>query len=110
MLPVFELAAAHVERLAVHLAKLHIGVADHEFAARIAHRGAAVAAAPRLVKHQRPVLLAQDADEVNGEIGGYDLSGGSAIVARLGVTLLSFGIGSCYPTHAAISCVMDGAP
>jgi hypothetical protein len=27
------------------------------------------------MKHQRPVLLAQDADEVDGQIGGLDLFG-----------------------------------
>lgn len=73
--PVLELAAAHVKRLAVDLSELHIGVADHEFPARVAHRGAAVAAAPRLMEHQQPVLFAQDADEVDGEVCGFDLFG-----------------------------------
>src|SRR5579859_5248214 len=45
VLPIFKLTAAHIERFAVDLAKLDIGVANHELATWIAHRGAAIAAA-----------------------------------------------------------------
>jgi hypothetical protein len=75
--PIFKLAAAHVERLAVHLAQLHIRVACNELAARIAHRGTAVAAAPRLVEHQRPMLLAQNPYQVDCQIGRNTCSGNS---------------------------------
>jgi hypothetical protein len=75
VLPIFELAAAHIERFAIDFAELHVGVADHEFAPGVAHGGAAVAAAARLVEHQWPVLLAKNADKVDGEIGGFDLFG-----------------------------------
>jgi hypothetical protein len=75
MLPVFELALAHVERLAVNFAQLHVRVADEKLAARIAHGGAAVAAASGLVEHEGAVLFAQYADEMNGEISGEDLFG-----------------------------------
>jgi hypothetical protein len=75
VLPILELAAAHIEGLAVDFAELNVGVADEEFTARIAHGGAAITAAARLVKHERTILLAQDTDEVNGEIGCEDLFG-----------------------------------
>src|ERR1035438_6036009 len=69
------LTPAHVEGFAVHLTELHVRVADDEFAARIAHRGAAIAAAPRLMEHERTMLLAEHPDEVDREIGGEDLFG-----------------------------------
>ena len=77
VLPIFELAFAHVEGLAIDFSELDIGVAGDELATGIAHGGAAVAAAAGLMEHQRAVLLAQDADEVDGEIGGLDLDGES---------------------------------
>ena len=56
MLPVLELLGADVEGRTRDLAQEHVALSDSELAARIAHRGTAVAAAPRLVEQKRAVL------------------------------------------------------
>ncbi len=68
VLPILKLAAAHVKWLAVHLAQLHIRIANQELATRIAHRGAAIAAAPRLVEHQRPMLFTKDPGQMDCQV------------------------------------------
>ena len=49
-----------------------VGVAGDEVALGVAHGGAAVAAAPRLVEDERPVPLPQPGHEGEGALGGHD--------------------------------------
>src|SRR5580700_10884410 len=55
VLPVFELRSPDVERMTADLTQQDVLRPDHKIATWIAHRGAAIAAAPRLMKHQRPM-------------------------------------------------------
>src|SRR5579863_1940513 len=64
MHPVLELSSAHVEGLAADLPEQHIRLADLQFAPRKAHRRAAVAAAPGLMKHERPMAALQLVDQL----------------------------------------------
>ena len=75
VLPVFELAAAHIEGFAIDFAELDVGVPDEELAPWITHGGATVAAASGLMKHKQSMFFAEDTDEVNCEIGGENLGG-----------------------------------
>ena len=61
---------SRVERAAFQVAQQHVGAAHHEFAQRVAHGRAAIAAAAGLVKHQRAVLGPQRGDQVAGRVGG----------------------------------------
>ena len=56
VLPDLELQGADVERDAEDVSEQDVAGTNSELAARITHRGAAVAAAPRLVKEQGAVL------------------------------------------------------
>jgi hypothetical protein len=64
VLPVLELVQSDVERRTLQNAHAHIGLADAEFAHRVAHRRTAVAAPPRLEKHQRAVALRERVDQL----------------------------------------------
>jgi hypothetical protein len=55
-----------VKRLSAELAEQHVLVADPELAARITHRGAAIAATTGLVKHQVAISAAQNVDQFKG--------------------------------------------
>jgi hypothetical protein len=62
VLPDLELRPADVDRRAIHVAEVHVALADLELALRIAHGRAAVAAAAGLMEEQRAVLRHQLAE------------------------------------------------
>ena len=70
VLPQLVLIATHVEARAVDLADLDVARAELELALDIAHRRAAIAAAARLMKHQRAVLRTQARDPFERGRGG----------------------------------------
>src|SRR5208282_1555386 len=57
--PIFELRRPDVEGTAGDLAEPHVLAADPELAGRVAHRRRAVAAAARLMEHQRAMLASE---------------------------------------------------
>jgi hypothetical protein len=77
MLPVLKLRPAHIEGRVAECADEHVFIPDHEIAARIAHRRAAIAAAPGLVEHQIAMLAVEGRDEIDGSVGGENLVGES---------------------------------
>lgn len=68
VLPVLELRRPDEEGRAGHDAEQHVALADAELAARVAHGGAPVAAAARLVEHQRPVLAREVGEQGSGGV------------------------------------------
>src|SRR5690349_10604451 len=70
--PTLVLFAIHPEFTARDLANLDIDAAQLEFAQRKTHRGAAIAAAPRLMKHQRAVFAPELLNEPAGRVGYPD--------------------------------------
>ena len=54
------------------LAEMNIGITHQELAARVAHGGTAIAAAPGLVEHQRAMLGLEGVDQAQGRLGGKD--------------------------------------
>lgn len=75
VLPILELAFAHVEGFTIDFAELNVGVADDEFAPWKAHGRASVATSTGLVEHERPMFFAEHANEMDGKVGGEDLLG-----------------------------------
>src|SRR5262249_33241049 len=63
VLPQLELLAVHPELAARNLADFLVDAAELEFTDWKAHGGAAIAAAPRLMEHERPMLLLQPLDD-----------------------------------------------
>lgn len=72
MLPVLELRRAHAEGHAADFAEVNVGAAEYEFIARVAHRGAAVAAAAGLMEEQGAVLAGELGDPFKRFRGGAD--------------------------------------
>src|SRR6266699_3975734 len=64
VLPVLKLALAHIKRSLTQGSHQHIAIADQKLPPRITHRGAAVAAASRLMKHQLPMLRLEPAHQL----------------------------------------------
>ncbi len=63
VLPIIELVGIHEHVAAADRAEMHVVAADAELAFRVAHRRRAVAAAARLMEHQRPVFRPQLVDK-----------------------------------------------
>jgi len=72
MRPAPVLLAVHPELAARDLAHLDINASQLEFAHGKTHRGAAIAAAPRLMKHQRAVFALQLLNQLPGRVGYAD--------------------------------------
>lgn len=72
VLPVLELRRAHAEGHAADFAEVHVGAAEYEFIARVAHRGAAVAAAAGLMEEQGAVFGGEPGDPFKRFRGGAD--------------------------------------
>ncbi len=73
VLPQLVLVAADVEGRAVDLAEQDVTRSDAELALRVAHRSAAVAAAARLMEHERTVVFPQFPDQPDGGFSRHDL-------------------------------------
>ena len=72
MCPTIVLFAVHPELTAGNLAHFDINASQLELAYWKAHRGAAIAAAPRLMKHQRAVFALELLYEPAGRVGHTD--------------------------------------
>lgn len=72
VLPVLELRRAHAEGHAADFAEVNVGAAEYEFIARVAHRGAAVAAAAGLMEEQGAVFGGELGDPFERFRGGAD--------------------------------------
>jgi hypothetical protein len=81
--PDLELQGADVERGAADVSEQDVTGTDPEFAARIAHRGTAVTAAPRLVEEQGAVLRFQTAKHGRRRLGDQHPIDG-VLVLRVG--------------------------
>src|SRR5271169_891530 len=73
VLPILELAPAHIKRSPTQRGHQHIAIADEKLPPRITHRGAAVATASRLMKHQLPMLLLEPAHQLYSSRRRYHL-------------------------------------
>lgn len=99
VLPVFELRRAHAEGHAADFAEVHVGAAEYEFVARVAHRGAAVAAAAGLMEEQGAVF--------GGELGDpFERFRGGADAGNHG---FSSCVGSCVIDDRAVPGMVAGA-
>lgn len=99
MLPVLELRRAHAEGHAADFAEEHVGAAEYEFVARIAHRGAAVAAAAGLMEEQGAVFGGEPGDPFERRGGGADA----------GDHGFSSCVGSCLSDDRAVPGMVAGA-
>ncbi len=70
--PIFELRRTDIEAAVFDLTEKDVLGSDAELACRVAHRRRAVAAAARLVEHQRAVHLAQAADDGRRRLRNLD--------------------------------------
>jgi hypothetical protein len=72
VLPVFELRRANVKIAIRYLAEMYVLRTDPKISRRITHRRGAVAAASRLMEHERAVLRLQAFDDLDGLFGDLD--------------------------------------
>jgi len=89
MLPILKLAPAHIKRNASNGGQEHILIPHQKLSARIAHRGAAIAAASRLMKHQLPCLASSIA--ISSTAAGVVITcSGTAVIAASRESLIRF--------------------